>query len=323
MTNTTDNNRDAASIISSTLAPDHGPAIAVHDGNFHADDVAGVAVVQLATGVTRLIRTRDQEVLDASTYVLDVGGVYDPDANRFDHHQREGKPAPRANEVPYSSFGLVWKKYGEVICGSAKVAADVDKRLVQPIDAADCGFKLFEGGRPTVNGVAHFTVSAVVSSFNPTDPDATPADFNQGFGEAVEFFRGLLCRTIDASRKKLEGEAPIRAALAAAVDKRIIELPSGGPGWDEVLCEAAEPLYVVFKAEASSAQTWMVQCVPPEPRSFDKRRPLPETWAGLRDTELATLTGVPDAVFCHLGRFICGAGSREGALALARLALVA
>lgn len=34
------------------------------------------------------IRTRDPAVLDTCDVVVDVGGVYDPAKNRFDHHQR-------------------------------------------------------------------------------------------------------------------------------------------------------------------------------------------------------------------------------------------
>jgi uncharacterized UPF0160 family protein len=37
--------------------------------------------------------------------------------------------------------------------------------------------------------------------------------------------------------------------------------------------------------------------------------------------ELAAVCGVPDAVFCHNGRFIAGAGSLQGALRMAELAL--
>jgi uncharacterized UPF0160 family protein len=53
------------------------------------------------------------------------------------------------------------------------------------------------------------------------------------------------------------------------------------------------------------------------------RADLPEAWAGLRDAELAAVTGVPDAGFCHNGRFIAAAKSFEGVRAMAKLALQA
>jgi uncharacterized UPF0160 family protein len=42
----------------------------------------------------------------------------------------------------------------------------------------------------------------------------------------------------------------------------------------------------------------------------------------LRGAELAAVCGVQDAVFCHNGRFIAGAGSLQGALRMAELALL-
>jgi uncharacterized UPF0160 family protein len=68
-------------------------------------------------------------------------------------------------------------------------------------------------------------------------------------------------------------------------------------------------------------QRFMIHTVPVSPESFDARADLPEAWAGLRDAELAAVTGVPDAGFCHNGRFIAAAKSFEGVLAMAKLAL--
>jgi uncharacterized UPF0160 family protein len=48
---------------------------------------------------------------------------------------------------------------------------------------------------------------------------------------------------------------------------------------------------------------------------------LPASWAGLRDAELAAVTGVADSVFCHLNLFIAGARSFDGAVRMAERAL--
>ena len=66
---------------------------------------------------------------------------------------------------------------------------------------------------------------------------------------------------------------------------------------------------------------WGVGLVPTGEGQFQDRMKLPEAWAGLRDEELAKVTGVPDAVFCHRALFLAVAKSKEGALALAKLAL--
>ena len=35
-----------------------------------------------------IIRSRDPAVIDSADIVVDVGGTYEPEKNRFDHHQR-------------------------------------------------------------------------------------------------------------------------------------------------------------------------------------------------------------------------------------------
>ena len=65
----------------------------------------------------------------------------------------------------------------------------------------------------------------------------------------------------------------------------------------------------------------MTQVVPMAVGTFNPRKPLPESWAGLRDQALAEVTGVPDSVFCHSARFIAGAKSLDSAIKLAELAL--
>ena len=66
---------------------------------------------------------------------------------------------------------------------------------------------------------------------------------------------------------------------------------------------------------------WRVQTVPIALGQFEARLDLPESWAGLRDESFKEATGVDDAVFCHPGRFIAGAGSKESVKRLAELAL--
>jgi uncharacterized UPF0160 family protein len=80
-----------------------------------------------------------------------------------------------------------------------------------------------------------------------------------------------------------------------------------------------EVVFVIYPD--SDGEQYQVKTVPAELGSFVARLDLPKSWAGLRDQELAAVTGVPDSVFCHLNLFIGGARSLEGAIRLAELAL--
>lgn len=75
----------AASMTSST------PTIGTHNGSFHCDEALGVALLRrtAAYADAKVVRSRNQEVLDKCDVVIDVGGVYDPATSRFDHHQKE------------------------------------------------------------------------------------------------------------------------------------------------------------------------------------------------------------------------------------------
>lgn len=67
------------------------PLIGTHSGTFHCDEALAVFLLRLLPAYgpsAELVRTRDPALLEDCTVVVDVGGVYDPAALRFDHHQR-------------------------------------------------------------------------------------------------------------------------------------------------------------------------------------------------------------------------------------------
>jgi uncharacterized UPF0160 family protein len=101
---------------------------------------------------------------------------------------------------------------------------------------------------------------------------------------------------------------------------RLLLLKNSALPWAGVVRkEMPKVLFVV--SHNLSEQRYMLHTVPANPDTFEARADLPAAWAGLRDAELAAVTGVPDAGFCHNGRFIAAAKTYEGALAMARLAL--
>ena len=51
------------------------------------------------------------------------------------------------------------------------------------------------------------------------------------------------------------------------------------------------------------------------------RADLPAAWAGLTDKDLEAVCGVEGATFCHNGRFVAAAKTRDAALAMAELAV--
>lgn len=297
------------------LDPVPGPLrVATHSGSFHADEVFALAVLRMARGPLEIVRTRSAEKLAACAMRVDVGRQHDPASGDFDHHQ--GDVGERENGVRYASFGLVWKAFGEELAGSAEVAAAVDARVVAPIDAGDNGQELYE---PLMDGVVPYAVSGVIAAMNPPwDAEDGANAERAAFDEAVDLAERIVRRELEASQGRARAADLVRAALARSEDPAVLELDRGMPWRGVVLAEAPEVLFVVSPRTRGD---WSLQAVPAGDHGFANRRSLPESWAGLEGAPLQEVTGVPDAVFCHVARFMAVAGSRDGVLELARQAV--
>lgn len=292
-----------------------GVVAATHSGSFHADEVLAAAALRLVNPEVRIVRTREQEQLDAADVVLDVGRAFDPASGRFDHHQLEYKEA-RDNGIPFSSFGLVWRELGAELCGSAAAAARVDRWLVQGVDAVDCGVTLNkEAAQVTV-----MTISSVIGGFNPGwQDDTSPQARNDAFERAL----GLAASVLQNIIRDASGAEKARTVVAQGLlleGKRLLVLDCDVP-WKESVLGSPEYEQVLYVVSPDSQTKWHVNTVPDYPGSFNNRKPLPASWGGLDGAELDAVTGLPGCIFCHRGRFVAGHQSKDGALEMARLAL--
>ncbi len=116
-------------------------SVGTHDGSFHADEVTACALLVLFGLVDRdkVIRTRDPEKLKGCEFVCDVGGVYDPETKRFDHHQSE-----YTGEL--SSAGMVWLYLKDRGYVDEKTYHFFNRSLIHGVDAVDNGRASFEEG---------------------------------------------------------------------------------------------------------------------------------------------------------------------------------
>ena len=295
--------------------------IGTHSGSFHADDALGVAILKALHPGAQVVRSRDPDVWATCDALVDVGGEYVPSANRFDHHQK-GFFERRSNSIPYAGSGLVWKTHGasyvQLVCTTLSaekaqaVAEEVDIRLIQHADAIDSGI--------AVDCPPAFSLSGIIDTLNATWQDAG-SDDEARFEEAYSLAGIVLRNQVRAVAAELSAAALVRQAPTLSNGK-ILVLDAARLPYDPIVCaEMPEVLFVVYP-ESKGGQH-QVRVVPRRLGSFHARADLPADWAGLRDEALARKTGVEDAVFCHNGRFICGAASKEGALKLAHLAVKA
>lgn len=287
--------------------------IATHNGSFHADDVFAVATLLLAFPKEKfeIIRTRDMDKISKADFVVDVGRIYDPSKQRFDHHQGGGA-GKRENGIPYASFGLVWKEYGAKICGTEEVNI-VDQGLVSFLDAADNGVDLFES-KTEIN---NYSLASIVAVFNSTSLEENKND--KTFLDIIWLAKKIIEREIASAKEFIYGKEEIKKAYERSNDKRIIILDKKIEKEIvyRVLGEYPNVLFVVHPYQGQ----WALRGARKEPNSYESRKLLPESWAGKDPVELQKITGVKDILFCHNARFIASAASKEGAIKLAEIAL--
>ena len=128
--------------------------IGTHDGFHHLDELMGImfyAWSQKKGLVFKVIRSRDPEVLKQCNVLIDVGGIYDIEAEKFDHHQE-------SYDGDLSSAGMVfnacfvantnnWKHWTEADDG---MVVSVLKPIVSEVDECDN-----HGGYPETS-MSHF-----------------------------------------------------------------------------------------------------------------------------------------------------------------------
>lgn len=161
------------------------PIIGTHNGHFHADEALAVFLLRLLPeyASASLIRTRDPETLATCSIVVDVGGVHDHDAFRYDHHQREFGTTFPGKHTKLSSAGLVWMHYGKrivsVVTGLDVESAEAEllyqklyEDFVEAFDANDNGIAVYDPAAlraaKIVKGLNDkgFSIASVVGRYN-------------------------------------------------------------------------------------------------------------------------------------------------------------
>lgn len=295
------------------VVPNASINVGTHDGVFHSDEVFACAILHLAFDHIHVTRTRNMNVLNSLVILVDVGGEYDPEKERFDHHQRDFSEY-RENGVPYSSCGLVWKKYGPQLYTS-EIVNEIDKNLIQHIDAHDCGHELT--GSLIEGTSVGATIASIISGFNPGWNDNN-LDSDVQFDIAVDFAKEILRNDIRRINGRISARNTVNAFITSSTSDDILVMERFVP-WQEQIVGKHPYKFVVFPDTKGSE--WRVQAVPKKLHSRETHCLLPESWRGLSGDELNKVVGIEDGVFCHPGRFIAGAESFDSVLSMARQAI--
>ena len=313
--------------------------IGTHDGPFHCDEVLACVFLKMLPQYhdAEVVRTRDPEVLSQCDIVVDVGGAYDPEAKRFDHHQAsfdltmkqlsEGKIE---SDIQLSSAGLIYWHYRRQIFQSllptdpegkpysSRQMQDAFEYLynhfVREIDFVDNG-----GGQYAWQIQTH--ISSRVAMMRPSWDDPEP-DMDKAFLSALEYVKRELMGYIP----KLHSHLRAREALRVTFHDRFKYHHSGSViwfeegkwvEWKENLCSVSKEVgvdsrsifYVVNVVESNRVTLKVTPTCPP-------RKTIPKEWWGLSDGELERACGIQGLSFVHKGGHIAVGKNKEAIIEL-------
>lgn len=276
--------------------------IITHSGRFHADEVFATAIILLLED-REVIRTRDKAQIEKGEIVLDVGGIYDPSQLRFDHHQNSFTRT-RENGIPYATAGIVWEHFGADLLKKRGLEDDyernyalqwIDQKLIADVDAVDNGYYA-EDARPSV--------SLIIAMMNQSRDEEQQY---HAFLKAITFTTDIMNNFIAAAIKEAKVVKELESLLPT-VDKQGILVLNKDIAFKDFLRTHPEIKRVVYPR---GEDQYGVFC-------NEKHNHLPERFRGLREEELAEVSGLKDAIFCHKSGFMAVCSSQESALTLAK-----
>ena len=319
--------------------------IGTHSGKFHCDEALACYMLTRHTTTyhnAEIIRSRDPEILNPLPILVDVGGVFDVDKQRFDHHQKSFNESFNADysDIKLSSAGLIYKYFGKEIIshiigidykGNEKVIDliyhKIYKEFICALDAIDNGISCYPDDiLPKYTN--RTDLSSRVNNLNPSWNSGKDIDIMERFKQAMnlagtEFDEAVLYiyNTWLPARDIVENS--INNVLKYHDSGKILVLDQYTV-WKSHLFDLEKEkdiidkfLYIIYQ----SGDSWRVQTIPINPGSFTARKSLPKEWWGMRNEELSKLSHIDDCVFVHQTGFIGGNKTFEGALKMAIKAL--
>ena len=285
--------------------------LVTHGGTFHPDDVFSTVLLSKIVENPVVYRALTAEPSYPGKYVYDVG------FGEFDHHGPDA--LMRNDKIKYSSFGLLWKRFGKDYLSKVTTDIDemwtaIDERLVMQVDGIDNG-----------------NFPKITADYSLLDLDAIIDLFNRGWDEQVDndeqFIQAVITAETIFDRLIIKEQAKINAK------KRVEEKIKNTTGEILILDDYMPYHEALFNKKLPEAENIKIIVFPsnrkgynikPKTISKDSKELLvkfPKELLGLHDEELAEKTKIPTARFIHTEGFIATTDTLEDAISLAKLAL--
>lgn len=266
-----------------------------HAGNFHADDVFSTVFLHRLFDNITVIRLKEYHE-DQEKIVYDIGG------GQFDHHGTN--PKRRSDGITYCGFGLLWQYYGLKyleklnLPNKEDIFKVFDNLFVESIDAFDNG----EINIPSEFNI--YTVSSLIELFRPKEDE----DEDTCFLEACHFADKIFETILNNAEEKVK---VIKQIKEQPIQNKILILDKYIPYEYALFYLNLDVNFVVYPSNRGG---YAAHTVPTKYKGFVSKIPFKKEWAGLRNEELAKVSGIKTARFCHNKLFLATADTKEDAL---------
>lgn len=296
--------------------------IVTHDGRFHADEITAYSILKLAINNEnlQLVRSRDEEIINSADVVIDVGGIYDEEKNRFDHHQNTFNL--RYDNIPMSSAGLVFKKFGKQMIKNI-IENDEDYlvnkfyyNFIIEIDAIDNGISNIDN-KFKINT----NISSIISRMNNLDTNNYEAQLSK-FLEAselvIKLMKIVLFNIYEIENQYKKDFNIITKSMSERKHPEILIVKENCTNWVksikkyENLNNETKIKFIIYPDN----NKWKVRTIPSDDRIPFKSRLL------LKSKRELNLDNPEELIFIHKNRFIASCLSIQTAYQVAELSLL-
>ncbi len=282
-----------------------------HSGTMHADEVFATAFLSLYKNNIKLFRTTEINPEEYKNVL-----VYDVGRGKYDHHQKDRKI--RDNGIPYCSFGLLWNDFGKEylkelnISDVDEVFNEIDRDFIEGIDAIDNG--IF----PKVEATFKIrNLCDIIKLFNPSY--GSLEDESSQFLKAVDVAIKIFSEEIINVNGRIKARKILEPKIPEAIEKHYLELDEFMP-YEDTIYNYDTNKEIYFVIYPSNRGGYAAKTIYKSAEDHTERVAFPEEWAGL-DKKLAEVSGVTGATFCHMGRFLVSAETKEAAIELVKKAI--
>jgi len=329
------------SIFSSENSPNPMKIVGTHSGCFHADEVLAVVMIKYIPEFENMwvIRSRNKEIHNLTDILVDVGGLYDVEKKRFDHHMKEFNYVhDETSNIKMSAAGLVFKHYGLTFIKNILINMDLfnEKIDMQKIyNKLYLNFIAYVDGQD--NGINQYNTEEKPRYSNNTSYGNRIARLNPEWCEPNADQSERFKLALDVAESELFDQIkfiakvylPCYNFVKESVEKRFENHESGkilyfdfGLPWKSHLKTLEEEMNlkdndILFAVVKNSEKDYRVSTIGVCEGSFEFRKGIVKSWRGLEQNKLIELSRIEDIIFVHSSGFIGGAQTRESAFRMA------